>query len=132
LARQDKIIGKSLEADIHFHAKEEAFDLLKRHECELKELLNVSKVLVLDALIEPGFRAPTTQGQIVKTMKASDLHSIAVYVASGSKCARCWNFMPEVSNYGVWQNVCTRCQDALKEMKIAPPQVPIDESKESQ
>jgi isoleucyl-tRNA synthetase len=41
--------------------------------------------------------------------------------ASGHKCARCWNFMPEVGNYGVWENVCTRCQDALKEMKIAPP-----------
>ena len=30
--------------------------------------------------------------------------------------------MPEVSNYGIWQNVCTRCQSALKEMGIAPPQ----------
>jgi hypothetical protein len=29
--------------------------------------------------------------------------------------------MPEVSNYGIWQNVCTRCSDALTEMKIAPP-----------
>jgi hypothetical protein len=29
--------------------------------------------------------------------------------------------MPEVANYGIWQNVCTRCSDALKEMKIAPP-----------
>ena len=37
------------------------------------------------------------------------------------KCARCWNFMPEVSDYGIWENVCTRCQSALKEMKIAPP-----------
>jgi isoleucyl-tRNA synthetase len=47
--------------------------------------------------------------------------AIIVKPASGVKCARCWNFMPEVSNYGIWQNVCTRCQDALKEMKIAPP-----------
>ena len=30
--------------------------------------------------------------------------------------------MPEVSNYGIWENVCTRCQSALKEMGIAPPQ----------
>jgi hypothetical protein len=41
--------------------------------------------------------------------------------ATGHKCARCWNFMPEVSNYGIWQNVCNRCQSALAEMKIAPP-----------
>jgi ribosomal protein L37AE/L43A len=42
--------------------------------------------------------------------------------ASGHKCARCWNFMPEVGDYGIWQNVCTRCQAALTEMGIAPPQ----------
>jgi hypothetical protein len=30
--------------------------------------------------------------------------------------------MPEVSNYGIWENVCTRCQHALKEMKIEPPE----------
>jgi predicted amidophosphoribosyltransferase len=44
-----------------------------------------------------------------------------VLPATGHKCARCWNFMPEVANYGIWQNVCTRCAEALKEMKIAPP-----------
>jgi hypothetical protein len=42
--------------------------------------------------------------------------------ASGTKCARCWNFMPAVSNYGIWENVCTRCQHALTEMGIEPPQ----------
>jgi hypothetical protein len=30
--------------------------------------------------------------------------------------------MPEVGNYGAWENVCTRCQEALTEMKIAPPE----------
>jgi hypothetical protein len=39
--------------------------------------------------------------------------------------------MPVVFNYGIWQNVCTRCQEALREMKIAPPLAPMDESKES-
>ena len=29
--------------------------------------------------------------------------------------------MPEVGDYGIWHNVCTRCQGALKEMGIAPP-----------
>lgn len=41
--------------------------------------------------------------------------------ASGHKCARCWNFMPEVSDYGIWQNVCTRCHNALHEMGIPAP-----------
>jgi hypothetical protein len=30
--------------------------------------------------------------------------------------------MPEVGNYGIWQNVCTRCAEALREMKIDPPE----------
>jgi isoleucyl-tRNA synthetase len=65
----------------------------------LKEILNVSKVTVIEDLSNKVIALPAT----------------------GTKCARCWNFMPEVSNYGTWQNVCTRCQDALAEMKIAPP-----------
>jgi isoleucyl-tRNA synthetase len=120
-ARQDKMIGKSLEADLHFLVREEIFDLLKGHECELKELLNVSAVLVLDASVEPGFRSPPKEKPHFKTMTTSDYLSFAVYSAAGHNCARCWNFMPEVSNYGIWQNVCTRCQEALTEMKIEPP-----------
>jgi isoleucyl-tRNA synthetase len=121
-ARQDKMIGKSLEADLHFLAKEEVFDLLKRHEGELKELLNVSKVLVLNGAVETGYRTPTKEKPFFKTMTTSNYLSFAVYSASGHKCARCWNFMPEVSAYGIWQNVCNRCQSALKEMGIDPPQ----------
>jgi hypothetical protein len=30
--------------------------------------------------------------------------------------------MPVVSNYGIWENVCTRCQTALTEMGIARPE----------
>jgi len=30
--------------------------------------------------------------------------------------------MPEVSSYGIWNDVCTRCQAALHEMRIEPPQ----------
>ncbi len=42
--------------------------------------------------------------------------------ASGAKCARCWNFMPDTADYGIWQNVCGRCRNALHEMGIAPPE----------
>jgi len=122
MARQDKLIGKSLEAEIHLLAREGAFDLLKRNESGLKELLNVSKVLVLDAAVEPGFKAPAEKGQLYKTMTASEVLSVAVYSATGHKCARCWNFMPQVADYGIWQNVCTRCSEALTQMGIAPPQ----------
>jgi isoleucyl-tRNA synthetase len=99
-ARQAKRIGKGLEAELEITASGEQLALLERHAAGLKEIVNVSGVKVLE-------------GAELK---------ITALPASGHKCARCWNFMPEVSVYGIWSDVCTRCQSALKEMGIAPPQ----------
>ena len=115
--RQEKALGKSLEAKIRITARGSLLDLLKCHEADLKELMNVSDVEVKE--VESHGQLP--KGQITDAMMPLINHAIEVLPATGHKCARCWNFMPEVSNYGIWQNVCTRCQDALKEMKIAPP-----------
>ncbi len=100
-ARQAKTIGKGLEADLQITASGDLLALLQRHAAGLKEIINVSAVNVV----------------------AGSEFSVSALPASGSKCARCWNFMPEVANYGIWQNVCTRCHGALTEMGIAPPQV---------
>jgi isoleucyl-tRNA synthetase len=116
-ARQEKMIGKSLEADIQINAKGDVLALFQRHAAELKELLNVSDVTICEWGVEP----PMKERQRYKTSTPSENHSLWVFPASGAKCARCWNFMPEVANYGIWQNVCTRCSNALKEMKISPP-----------
>jgi isoleucyl-tRNA synthetase len=98
--RQAKRIGKGLEAELEIAADGEQLALLQKHAAGLKEILNVSRVTVKEA------------GEL----------RVTALPASGTKCARCWNFMPEVSKYGVWENVCTRCQDALREMNIAPPE----------
>jgi len=97
--RQAKRIGKGLEAEVEIAASGDLLRLLRRHEPGLKEIINVSAVRVVEG----------------KELKARALP------ASGHKCARCWNFMPEVSKYGVWENVCSRCHAALKEMEIDPP-----------
>jgi isoleucyl-tRNA synthetase len=99
--RKAKRIGKSLEAELEITASGEELALLQRHSAGLKEIVNVSKVTVV----------------------AGGNLQISALPATGHKCARCWNFMPVVANYGIWQNVCSRCADALKEMKIAPPQL---------
>ena len=124
-ARQDKRIGKGLEADIQITASGQQLALLERHAIGLKEILNVSQVTVVgdpefnvtreiaNSDFATGFTA--TVGQNSPTI-------ITVKPASGHKCARCWNFMPEVSDYGIWQNVCNRCHEALEEMGIEPPQ----------
>jgi isoleucyl-tRNA synthetase len=99
-ARKEKRIGKGLEAELELRASGDLFTLLREHASGLKEILNVSKVTVIE---DASF-------------------SVIALPATGHKCARCWNFMPEVANYGIWQNVCTRCHGALTEMKIQPPQ----------
>jgi isoleucyl-tRNA synthetase len=103
-SRQAKTIGKALEAELEISAAGEQLALLERHAAGLKEIVNVSGVKVV----------------------AGAALAVKALPASGSKCARCWNFMPHVSNYGVWENVCDRCQAALKEMNIAPPQPPAE------
>ncbi|HEU5351930.1 MAG TPA: isoleucine--tRNA ligase [Terracidiphilus sp.] len=123
-ARQDKMIGKSLEADIEILTKGDTYELLKQHQDGLKELFNVSNVLVTDGSQDWTFRYPTRPGDISKTSTGpfTTPLAFAVYKAAGHKCARCWNYMPEVSAYGIWQNVCMRCQSALKAMQIARPE----------
>jgi isoleucyl-tRNA synthetase len=116
VARQAKMIGKALEAEIDITPSSKKDPLLRKYASSLKEIINVSKVTLRDPL--PGHR-----GEIM-SLGANPVHSDCLFeprAATGHKCARCWNFMPEVSNYGIWQNVCTRCQESLKEMKIAPP-----------
>jgi isoleucyl-tRNA synthetase len=97
--RQAKLIGKSLEAQLKIAASGDFLRVLRRYKHGLKEIFNVSNVEILEGL-----------------------ESVVPLPASGHKCARCWNFMPEVSNYGIWENVCTRCQSALTEMGIDPPE----------
>ena len=117
MKRQEKVIGKSLEADIRIDARGSVLELLKRHKAGLKELMNVSDVAIPE--VEPWGQLPDER--TTDTTWPATNYRILVLPAAGHKCARCWNFMREVSAYGIWQNVCTRCQGALKEMGIEPP-----------
>jgi isoleucyl-tRNA synthetase len=112
------VIGKSLEADIRIVARNgSVLDLLERHKDGLKELMNVSDVAVRE--LEPEDQLP--ESQRTSAMWPLLNHDIEVLPAAGQKCARCWNFMPDTADYGIWHDVCGRCRDALKEMGIAPP-----------
>ena len=105
--RKEKAIGKALEAKIQIEADQKASALLTRYESSLKELFNVAQV-------EIHASAPNS---------ASAPFGVTVLPADGVKCDRCWNYRIDVSAYGAWPTVCGRCQEALKEMGIAPPAV---------
>ena len=102
-ARQEKRIGKALEAELEIAASGEQLRLLEKHAGGLKEILNVSRVVVIEATGGDGL-------------------AVKALPATGAKCNRCWNFMPEVADYGAWENVCGRCREALETMGIPPPE----------
>jgi isoleucyl-tRNA synthetase len=120
--RQTKAIGKSLEADVELYAEGATYDYLHQSGVSFGEFFNVSQVRVIKDFQKVRSDARAPNAQEVGFANIADLRAF-VTPASGHKCARCWNFMPEVSDYGIWHDVCTRCQSALKEMGIDPPQI---------
>ncbi len=118
--RQAKNIGKGLEADVLIEASGEALWLLQRYSpSDLKEVLNVSAVRVEEYQIKSS-NLQASESEVILPSLGGHVE-IRALPASGSKCARCWNFMPDTADYGIWQNVCGRCRSALQEMGIAPP-----------
>ena len=103
--RQAKRIGKGLEAKLEIATGGYTLRMLQEHEQNMKEFFNVSDV------------------SFSNNNAIFDNVTVTALPATGAKCARCWNFMPDVANYGIWQNVCSRCREALREMHIDPPQV---------
>jgi isoleucyl-tRNA synthetase len=93
-AREDKLVGNSLEAQIIIQAPPEDFDLLAGFRPDLPMIFIVSAVGV-----EPG--------------SGSEL-KIRVERATGQKCERCWNFSTSVGQDADYPLVCDRCVKVLK------------------
>ncbi|HJP94548.1 MAG TPA: isoleucine--tRNA ligase [Pyrinomonadaceae bacterium] len=94
-ARVAKQIGSSLEAKVTLEASGDALELLRRHQKDLRYLFIVSQVELHEA-------------------KAQDV-SIAISVADGKKCERCWNYSTRVGESDRYPTVCERCVAALEE-----------------
>jgi isoleucyl-tRNA synthetase len=102
--RKDKIIGKSLEAHLGISTQPSLSPLLKTYESSLKELFNVSRVMLF----------------AINQADTEEL-SVSIGPALGTKCNRCWNYYPDdspqhVRPFGPWENVCGRCAGALTQM----------------
>ncbi|QHW36677.1 isoleucine--tRNA ligase [Staphylococcus ursi] len=98
-ARNEKVIGKSLEAKVKI-GKSSSFDTLAFLEGfnDLHQLFIVSQVeLVEDA-----------QGE------AYQHGTIEIAKADGEKCARCWNYSESLGSVGELDDLCPRCQEVVK------------------
>ncbi|MDQ6678977.1 MAG: isoleucine--tRNA ligase, partial [Acidobacteriota bacterium] len=90
-ARQEKVIGAPLEAQVHLTAPPELFPLLERYRAELPGLFIVSAVAV-----EPG-----------------PVLGVTVARAEGAKCERCWKYTKDPGP------ICASCSKTLEEMGYA-------------
>ncbi len=99
-ARNSKLIGTGLEAQVLVTASDPLYTLLKRHESELRYLFIVSAVETRPAASPDG--ATAIQVEVKK--------------ADGQKCERCWNYSVHVGEDKNYPTICERCSAVLKEL----------------
>ncbi|MBX8993389.1 isoleucine--tRNA ligase [Staphylococcus pettenkoferi] len=100
IARNEKVIGKSLEAKVTIGSNSDfdATEFLQGFE-DLQQLFITSQAEVVDS-VEGG---------------ASYAHGdIKVEHADGEKCQRCWNYSEDLGSVGELTDLCPRCQAVVK------------------
>lgn len=95
-ARNEKVIGKSLNAHLKLYPKQRMKLLLEKLNVNLSQAFIVSKLEV----ITTGFGK----------YKGKDI-SIDVVPAEGQTCDRCWQIVEEVND----DHICSRCQSVISE-----------------
>jgi len=101
--RQNKLIGKSLEAKVVAKGDKETLAPIIELRNDFQELLGVSQ-LEIDIGGEPG-RAGITFG-----FDRVD--------ANRQKCERCWHWETDVGSNSEHPTICSRCVEAVKQSKI--------------
>ncbi len=98
-ARNQKLIGTGLEAQVSVAAADPLYSLLKRYEGQLRYLLIVSSVSLVQG-------SGNGSGGVHVEVKKAD----------GMKCERCWNYSTRVGEDANNPTVCERCAAVLKEI----------------
>jgi isoleucyl-tRNA synthetase len=98
-ARNNKLIGTGLEAQVALSAPDPVYSVLSRHADQLRYLFIVSAVTLTQA-------AGNGTGAVHVEVKKAD----------GTKCERCWNYSTHVGEDKAYPTVCERCSAVLKEL----------------
>ncbi|MGB8580285.1 MAG: isoleucine--tRNA ligase [Candidatus Sulfotelmatobacter sp.] len=98
-ARNNKLIGTGLEAQVIVAASEPVYSVLSRHADQLRYLFIVSAVTLARG------SGNGTGGVHVEVKKAD-----------GAKCERCWNYSIHVGEDKNYPTVCERCSAVLREI----------------
>lgn len=99
IARNDKVIGGGLEAEVTVYANDEYRALLEQLGNELRFVLITSKAEVKALAEKPA------------DVAAGELEGIAVSVArsNGEKCPRCWHYSDKIGANPEHPTLCPRC-----------------------
>jgi len=108
--RQSKIIGQSLEAVVHLRGTGPAADLIAQHRDQLPGLFITSQVD--DEADPPVAGEDPAEGSIYHEGEGSAVHIVAGK-AAGTRCDRCWRYVPTTSGTPGREGICPRCEDAL-------------------
>jgi isoleucyl-tRNA synthetase len=93
-ARQEKVIGLSLDAQVHLFLPEKVYPFFECYEKDLKSIFIVSSVTLHLAKDEKEVRAEVSR-------------------AEGKKCERCWNYDVTVGTHEEHEAICHRCVEAI-------------------
>lgn len=94
-ARNEKLIGSSLEAKVKLTLPEADFDFLSRYRLDLRYIFIVSQV----------------------ELWKGDALCVEITKADGQKCERCWNYSAQVGVSSRYPAACERCLEALEEIE---------------
>ncbi|HCU8857655.1 TPA: isoleucine--tRNA ligase [Staphylococcus aureus] len=102
-ARNEKVIGKSLEAKVTIASNDKfnASEFLTSFDA-LHQLFIVSQVKVVDKLDDQA--------------TAYEHGDIVIEHADGEKCERCWNYSEDLSAVDELTHLCPRCQQVVKSL----------------
>jgi isoleucyl-tRNA synthetase len=130
IARKEKLIGNSLEAEVTLYASGELYDFLLKEETNLPTIFIVSKVSLhqlkdrQDAYLTKDRQdaCPTNNNLLPVVEQASYLSkaknipdlAVAVRRVKGAKCTRCWIFNEKVGLNAEHPDLCPRCLEVIK------------------
>jgi isoleucyl-tRNA synthetase len=98
-ARNNKLIGTGLEAQVTVTAPDPVYSVLSRHAGQLRYLFIVSAVTLIQG-------SGNGTGQVHVEVKKAD----------GAKCERCWNYSVHVGEDKTYPTVCERCSAVLRDL----------------
>ncbi len=98
-ARQNKLVGHSLDAAVTIAAADDLRPILLENPEQLRSLLIVSAVEIVDSLdMNDAYQSSEMPGLY-----------IGITRAKGAKCERCWNYSETVGKDPLHPTICARC-----------------------